>query len=504
MTSEKLQKARDFEKKFIAVDRPEEYPSFHVTGGIGWINDPNGFTTYRDRYHLFYQYHPYDKKWGPMHWGHVVTDDFVTWKRIPAALAPDTLADKDGCFSGSAIELDDGRLALVYTGVTKRRNESGIEKEFQTQCVAFGDGVNFEKYQYNPVIAGDVLPEGSSINDFRDPKVWKENGIFNMVVGSRPKDGSGQILLFQSKDLLDWSLKGIVDSCQNAYGKMWECPDFFAIDGKNVLLTSPQEMRPMGLEFHAGHGTLALIGNFDMENCKFQRENIQAIDYGIDFYAPQTLLTKDGRRIMIGWMQNWTTSNCQNNELRWFGSMTLPRELKVVNGRLIQNPVREIENYRQNKVEYHHVLVSDEMNLHDVRGRKIDMSVTVKQTTPLNHYNWFKLHISKDGIHEATIRIRPDLGTVKIDRSRCGGRFDIVHTRTIPVNILNGEIKLRVIMDGNSVELFINDGEQAATFLLYAPDSANRISFEASGTALIDVEKYDIVVTNNFQWEENL
>ena len=91
-----------------------------------------------------------------------------------------TFTDKDGCFSGSAIELDDGRLALVYTGVTKRRNESGIEKEFQTQCVAFGDGVNFEKYQYNPVIAGDVLPEGSSINDFRDPKVWKENGIFNM------------------------------------------------------------------------------------------------------------------------------------------------------------------------------------------------------------------------------------------------------------------------------------------------------------------------------------
>ena len=70
MISKKLKRARDFEKKYIPYVA-EELPKFHVTGGIGWINDPNGFAPYHGEYHLFYQYHPYDVKWGPMHWGHV-------------------------------------------------------------------------------------------------------------------------------------------------------------------------------------------------------------------------------------------------------------------------------------------------------------------------------------------------------------------------------------------------------------------------------------------------
>ena len=137
MTSKMLQKARDFEKKYLPYTLSEQ-PGFHVTGGIGWINDPNGFAPYKGEYHLFFQYYPYDTKWGPMHWGHVKTRDFIHWDRLPAALAPDMDYDRDGCFSGSAVELPDGRHLLMYTGVRNIRRRNGRIEAFQTQCIAIG------------------------------------------------------------------------------------------------------------------------------------------------------------------------------------------------------------------------------------------------------------------------------------------------------------------------------------------------------------------------------
>ena len=130
MISETLQCARDFETQYAAYIPEADRPAFHVTGAVGWINDPNGFSCYQGEYHLFYQYHPYTTNWGPMHWGHVKTRDFIRWERLPAAMAPDTEADRDGCFSGSALELPDGRQMLVYTGVYKTRRADGQIEEF--------------------------------------------------------------------------------------------------------------------------------------------------------------------------------------------------------------------------------------------------------------------------------------------------------------------------------------------------------------------------------------
>jgi len=313
------------------------------------MNDPNGFSLYKGEYHLFYQYHPYSTKWGPMHWGHVKTRDFLHWERLPVAMAPDMEYDKNGCFSGSAIELPDGRQLLMYTGVRQIREENGELQDRQTQCLAIGDGVNYQKYSLNPVISAKDLPEGGSCCDFRDPKLWREGETYYAVVGNRPADESGAVLLYESKDGFTWKYDGVLAACHNQYGRMWECPDFFPLDGKHVLLLSPQEMTAIGLEFHAGNGNVCLIGEYDREHFHLVRESVQAIDYGLDFYAPQTLETPDGRRVMIAWMQNWETVYCQPQGTRCFGQMTLPRELGVKNGRhgrLVQNPVRELLSCR--------------------------------------------------------------------------------------------------------------------------------------------------------------
>ncbi|MGM9538335.1 MAG: glycoside hydrolase family 32 protein [Candidatus Onthomonas sp.] len=494
MTSEALQQARDFEAKYMPYIPREQRPVFHVTGGIGWINDPNGFSIYQGEYHLFYQYHPYSTKWGPMHWGHVKTSDFIRWERLPIAIAPDTEYDGDGCFSGSAIELPDGRQLLMYTGVRRIRQEDGVVNEYQTQCIAVGDGVNYEKYEGNPVLSGKDLPEGGSALDFRDPKIWREDNTYYAVAGNRTSDGSGSILLYESKDAFHWSFGSILDACRNQYGRMWECPDFFPLDGNHVLLTSPQEMTPVGLEFHAGNGTVCLIGHYDSKQKQFVRSWVQAIDYGIDFYAPQTLETPDGRRIMIAWMQNWETSNCQPTDIRCFGEMTLPRELHISNGRLVQNPVRELEQYRRNRIAYQNVILSGETNLHGISGRVIDMTVTVRPANQSSLYQWFKLKLAEDGEHMTVIRYKLDCNTVRVDRTRCGFPHDIVHVRDFLVRPQQGIIKFRVILDRHSLELFVNDGEQAATFILYTPETASAISFEASEAVLLDVEKYDLVI----------
>ena len=492
MLSDKLQKARAFEEQYSSYVPADERPAYHVNGAIGWINDPNGFSVYKGEYHLFFQYYPYKPIWGPMHWGHVKTRDFIRWDRLPAALAPDMEYDGDGCFSGSAIELPDGRQLLMYTGVREERQDDGSMKQYQTQCLAVGDGIDYEKYEGNPVLTAADLPRGGSEVDFRDPKIWREMDGYYAVMGNRPADGSGSILLFKSADAFHWTYQGRVASNHNQYGKMWECPDFFKLDGKDVLLVSPQEMDPIGLEFHAGNGTVCMIGEANAEK-HLIRENVHAIDYGIDFYAPQTLLTLDGRRVMIAWMQSWDTARSQPVTIRTCGMMTLPRELSIRDGRLIQQPVRELANYYGERISYKNVSLSTETFLTGVRGRVLDMTVNVRPASGSTMYRWFRLNLAKDGEHVTTIRFKPDQGIVKVDRSRCGFRYDIVHVRQFPVYSKHGCIKLRCVMDKHSLELFVNDGEQVATFVLHTPLTADVISFEADGEVLMDVDKYDLI-----------
>ena len=494
MVSTQLQKARDFEARQGAQIPDSERPVFHATPTVGWMNDPNGFSVYQGKCHLFYQYHPYSNEWGPMHWGHLTTQDFIHWERLPAALAPDQPFDDAGCFSGGAVELPDGKHLLMYTGVRREQNEKGAWHDVQTQCVAIGDGLNYEKYALNPVLDKADLPEGGSAVDFRDPKVWREDdGTLYAVIGNRTPDESGAILLYRSQDGLNWDFVRTLDACHNQYGKMWECPDFFPLDGHQVLLTSPQEMYPAGLEFHAGNNALCLLGDFDPESMEFHRQAVQAVDYGLDFYAPQTLLTPDGRRIMIAWMQNWATTGAKPARCTWFGQMSLPRELFLQNGRLCQRPVRELDACRINAVTYRNVSVSGAVELPGIQGRVVDMTVTIRPAD-CTEYHWFRIQVAKDDAHSTVILYRPHEGTLEIDRTHSGLPHDIVNTRSFAVQPQNGALKLRILLDRFSVEVFVNDGEQAASSVIYTRPQADAILFEADGQALMDVEKYDLRV----------
>ena len=493
MMSQTLYEARKYEKIYEKLIKKEERPAFHLSARVGWMNDPNGFSYYNGKYHMFYQYYPYESKWGPMHWGHAVSENLLDWTYLPAALAPDEPYDKDGCFSGSAVTLTDGKHLLMYTGITKERQEDGSYKDIQRQCLAIGDGITYEKYSKNPVIDETKLPKGCSRFDFRDPKIWqKEDGTYACVIGNRPTDGSGQILLFTSKNGLECKFENVLIENNNRFGKMWECPDFFKLDGKWILLTSPQDMLAEGLEYDNGNGTLCMIGNLDEKTNTFKEESNQSIDYGIDFYAPQTVLTSDGRRIMIGWMQNWETCSIRSEQEPWFGQMSLPRELFLKNGRLYQKPIREFDEKRCNEVIYKNVMFSDTITLDGIKGRRIDMELRIRPKENEEMFYKFTVKFAQNENHWTALSFCPRESMLKIDRKFSGSRRAIIHQRCSKVDFSNKELKLRIILDRFSVEVFVNDGEQVVTATMYTDKIADGISFVADGCVNMDITKYDI------------
>ena len=194
MSSTILQKARDYEEEHSAAISAAERPAYHLTPYVGWMNDPNGFSFYHGKYHLFYQYNPYATHWGPMHWGHAVSTDLLHWEYLPCAIAPDSPSDNGpGCFSGSATEMDDGRQLLMYTSVVSEKQPNGEMRDIQTQSVAVGDGLDYEKPACNPVLTQKDLPEGYSKFDFRDPKIWREaDGTYSAVTVALTEDAAVQ------------------------------------------------------------------------------------------------------------------------------------------------------------------------------------------------------------------------------------------------------------------------------------------------------------------------
>ncbi len=255
-------------------------------------------------------------------------------------------------------------------------------------------------------------------------------------------------------------------------------------------------MLPKGFEYHNGNGTLCLIGDFDEETDTFTEQQDQSIDYGIDFYAPQTVLAPDGRRIMIGWMQNWDTCGLRMPEQLWYGQMSIPRELSIKNRRLYQWPIRELEDMRQNKVVYENVLFSGTILLERVKGRRVDMELILRPGDEEHIYKKFAVRFAQDEQYQTAISFRPYESILKVDRKFSGSRRAIIHQRRCLVKSKEGYLKLRLILDSFSVEVFINDGEQVMTATMYTDQAADGISFFADGCVNMDVVKYDLIRVN--------
>ena len=481
-----LTRANKYEEE-NRIDKSEK-PVFHVTPPVGWMNDPNGFSIFQGKIHLFYQYHPYRDTWGPMHWGHCVSEDFVKWKELPIALAPDKDYDAAGCFSGSAIETEDGHV-LIYTGVMEKKGADGGKEVVHQQCMAIGDGIHYEKADGNPVLPAELLPDGFSREDFRDPKVWREEETYYLVAGNRNGSQNGQVVLFASENLKDWRYVSVLAHNQGKYGKMWECPDFFSLGQNYILVVSPQDMRADGAEFHNGNQAAALIGEYDRQTYHLREEQVVSLDYGTDFYAPQTLETEDGRRIMIAWMQSWDM-NIKPAEQRWNGMMTIPRQLELRNHVLYQYPVKELDRYRTEPVVYKDKEISGRCQIPGVRGRVLDLTVELQG----GDYREFTVSFAGNEEYHTSFRYVRATQCIEFDRTFSGMERDAVCQRSMKIKNAGETLKLRLLLDKFSVELFVNDGVQTFTSTFYTPLDAQDIVFVCDKRARVNIEKYNIIL----------
>lgn len=425
----------------------------------------------------------------------------IRWEQLPVALAPDEAYDINGCFSGSAIvtEVDKKHShVLFYTGVMK--DDTGVVR--QNQCVAVGDGINYHKLLANPIVGGESLPDNLSRSDFRDPKVWRDGDRLYMLAGGVDDAGRGLVVLYECSemDVMSgcWKYAGVLARNLGDLGGVWECPDFFELDGKHVLMVSPTGMTASGYEFHNGNNSVYMTGEFDSSRRTFVRDGgAFSIDYGTDFYAPQTTLLPDGRRIMIAWMDSWHNLYIPDGQ-SWQGMMTLPRELTVKDGRLLQNPVREIEKYRSDRILCENVLISARdgyaaRGLSGVSGRLIDMTVRVKG----GNYREFAVEVAKDDKHHTRFVFDRTKRVLEMDRTYSGMKRDCVCIRRalVPEADNGVDIEMRFVLDTQSVELFVNGGQMTMSTVVCTDLEADGVAFSCDGTALMDVEMYRLDIS---------
>ncbi len=314
--------------------------TLHIEPPKGWLNDPNGLCFFGGFYHVYFQYAPeHADGSGKKCWGHYRSRDLLSWEFTGTVMVPDIPEDRDGVYSGSAVVCEE-QLHLFYTGNVKHPGNydyisEGREANVIHACTK--DGMHMSRKEV--VLRNEDYPAFCSCH-VRDPKLWFENGRWNMVLGARTREDRGVVLFYQSDDLAAWQYVKM-DSVDH-FGYMWECPDVFLLGGHRYLSLSPQGLRHTDTAYQNVYSS----GYFRYDD---GMSDFREWDYGFDFYAPQTFAAPDGRRILIGWMgigdipySNPTTV------LGYQHCLTLPREItRAEDGQLLQQPVRELEALRK-------------------------------------------------------------------------------------------------------------------------------------------------------------
>ena len=441
---------------------------FHLMPPVGWLDDPNGLCQFEGVYHAFFQYSPFDAEGGVKMWGHYISDNMLDWKYQGVALYPDQPFDCHGVYSGSAL-VEDGKMYLYYTGNVKLEDGEydyiRTGREGNTVLVSSEDGIHFGHKKQ--LMRNTDYPDDLTCH-VRDPKVWKEQDTYYMVQGARTKEDVGQILIFTSKDKVNWKFKSRIES-KEPFGYMWECPDYFTIGDKKILSASVQ-----GLEGGIWEErNVYQSGYFEVEGdilSSYKLGEYKLWDYGFDYYAPQSFETEDGRRIHISWMGMPDCEAYTNLTIAdgWQHCFTLPREIYVKDGKICQRPIRELDYKEVITKTAENKLQADSCKAYDLKIDKIQN-------------NQFCIALAEELLLEYTdgrFRMR-----FTDNRKTCvsAGR-DCRYVETDEVT------NIRVIADVSSVEVFVNDGEYVFSTRYYPDKYSINVQAEGADICLAEIK----------------
>lgn len=420
---------------------------WHVQPVTGLSSDPNGFAWHEGRWHLFYQWCPWGAVHGMKYWYHVTSEDLIHWTNEGVGLWPDTVYDNRGVHSGSAFSAD-GELVLFYTG--NHRDENWVRTPYT--CAA---RLGKEK---SPVKLPKPLfgPRPGYSEHQRDPKIiyHKERERYYIFLGAQSGDQKGCVLVYESRRLLEgWSFAGELKvPGYEDFGGMWECPCIGNIGGKDILIFSPQYIRLPGRSGSTNHN-ICLIGHMDYDTLTFTPESgYQHLDYGFDFYAAQLAAnTRDtDRAVMIAWM-GLPDNHYPTETEDWEGSLTIPRELCIREGRLVQNPVRGMEALRMERLNPDGLLPE----ACEIEIQTEDEDLDLHLFTEAGKTGGLKIH------YDAEKRL------LTADKSGMKKRFNQEVGEVLSVPLGQPLKYMRIFVDRSSVEIFINHGEAVFTSHVY-------------------------------------
>ncbi|KLN62773.1 MULTISPECIES: glycoside hydrolase family 32 protein [Vibrio] len=446
-------------------------PLFHITPPHGLLNDPNGFCYFNKQYHLFYQWFPFDTYHGLKHWMHLTSDDLLNWHEHGSQITPTESYESHGAYSGSALVKNE-HAYLFYTGNVKRGDERDAN-----QCLAILDNNNqVTKHTLNPVI--ESVPQGYS-GHVRDPKIIKHGNDYLMLLGAQREAGlQGEIIVYQSQDLLDWHYKGPLDiqvdgKFLDAY--MYECPDLLQVDGNDVLIFSPQGVTADGTRFHNKFNVIYCLGRFDFEQLTFEVSHWDELDRGFDFYAPQTLANAPKQQTLIAWAG--TDEHLPSEQYGWINCLTLTRELAVENNRLLQKP--NIINSNSFNKQNGHLLINQGVKL-----ESLSFSLTLDN---LSNTQNLTISLNTQSGNELTLTINSNSITLDrelYDHHPLNWKYGCKRQHLTDYDINN----ISFICDQSIIEIYINNGRDVFTCLFFPKQESHQLNISVENVAKLNTQ----------------
>lgn len=456
----------DFAEQRRSLARDFHRPVYHFVAPASWMNDPNGVIHWDGKYHLFYQYHPESPRFGLAYWGHAVSEDAIHWQDLPVALAPSPGGpDATGCWSGCVVD-NDGVPTAVYTGV----GPEGYGQ--QAQCIATSrDGLlTWEKYSGNPILS-EIPAISNQPYDLRDPMIWREGDTWYMLLASRIKDRGGSVFLYRSSDLIHWEfLHPLLTGSYAKDGCVWECPSFFQLDDKWVLIVAGKGRRIPFTVFY-------FIGNYVDQ--QFTPETSGILDHAY-FYAPFTMEDARGRRLLWGWLREGRSEEA-HVAAGWAGCHSIPRELSLRNGQLHMAPAPELNRLRSSHTVISDVRLAGAEHRLEIGGAALDIEAEFAAEGTVG----LALACAADGGEQTRVSYNPVSQRLRVNRERSSqGQENETFAHEAPHELAPGEsLQLRVLLDGSVLEIIAN-GRTSICSRIY-PSRADSQGLRLFGKGLV-------------------
>ena len=437
--------------------------NYHIQPKSGLLNDPNGFSYFNNKWHIFHQIYPFGPVHGLKSWRHLQSDNLIDWEDLGLALTPNHHETSHGVYSGSAFVHND-KLLLFLTG--NHFDQANIRHPYQLIMTMNQQNQFADTYQ---TILDDSPAQYTE--HFRDPQIIKFNDQYLMVIGAQDQNLHGQIALYTSKNLKTFTYLGQLNLNLDL-GYMVECPNLIQIDDKLVLIFCPQGLNTKEHHYQNIYPNTYIIGDdLDFNNLSLTNQSkLQNLDEGFDLYATQVFNAPDGRTLAISWLGLPDTTYPSDMD-QWSGCLSLVKELTIKNNHLYQYPVSETKDLRikHEQLTYHANNTYQEIK---TTKNSYELELTIDNEQIIE----FLLYSNSTKNKYLKLTIDQHKHRLTLNRSHFDLKFATNHGEIRATNLPTGPITLNIFIDTSAIEIYINKGYKTLTARIF-PDEEQTHTF---------------------------